>query len=417
MVSKSKFVRRGLTLVEILIALVMTLIVLGAMMFSFRAASTQIARGRSVMELSNNLRTAENLLRSDTDGVTVDTRPWSRTASPNGYFELIESLPVPPVAGRLTDASNGTGVEAIVGDLDDVLAMTVRSGDRPFRGRFNGEIVESDVAEVIWWTSVEDSDGDGTATLGDYGDTVTLHRRVLLIRPDLPASSAGASSAMEFFLANDISARVVNGQVVSTNSLADLARRENRFARDGNPANSPFDLNRALLNRYQLSADNLATVGDPELPARAGDDIVLTDVLGFDLQVYSPDTPIRVQDGLATEPDDPGYSGGGVAGQGAYIDLSIGGAGQFSEPPALIIEGQSSPVVSYDTFSTHYETDRTGTDGIDTDGINGVDDDNERISSPPYPHVLRGMKATLRAVEIKSKQVRQIEVISSFVPQ
>ena len=153
------------------------------------------------------------------------------------------------------------------------------------------------------------------------------------------------------------------------------------------------------------------------MPARAGDDIVLTDVLGFDLQVYSPDTPILVQDGLATEPDDLGYSGGALAGQGAYIDLAIGGAGQFSEPPTLAIGGQLSGVVSYDTFSTHYETDGFGTDGIDNNGVNGVDDNAERVSSPPYPHVLRGMKATLRAVERKSKQVRQLEVISSFVPQ
>ena len=405
MVSKSKFVRRGLTLVEILIALVMTLIVLGAMMFSFRAASTQIARGRSVMELSNNLRTAENLLRSDTDGVTVDTRPWSRTASPNGYFELVE--------GPLNDTSNAANAEAILGDVDDILAMTVRSGDRPFRGRFNGDIVESDIAEVIWWTSVEDSDGDGA--LGGYDDTITLHRRVLLIRPDLNAASAGASSALEFFLANDISARSVGGQIIS-NSLADLARRENRFAR---MVNAPFDINRTLLGEFQLSSENLASVAgsDPELPARAGDDIVLTDVLGFDLQVYSPDTPILVQDGLATEPDDLGYSGGALAGQGAYIDLAIGGAGQFSEPPTLAIGGQLSGVVSYDTFSTHYETDGFGTDGIDNNGVNGVDDNAERVSSPPYPHVLRGMKATLRAVERKSKQVRQLEVISSFVPQ
>ena len=44
------FSRRGLTLIEIMIALTMTLIVLGAMMQAFQYASGQMQMGRATME-------------------------------------------------------------------------------------------------------------------------------------------------------------------------------------------------------------------------------------------------------------------------------------------------------------------------------------------------------------------------------
>ena len=135
------------------------------------------------------------------------------------------------------------------------------------------------------------------------------------------------------------------------------------------------------------------------------------------MQVYSPGTLIREQDGVATEPDDLVYGGTAVA-QGAYVDLGYTGfaAGtgpQFSSLPNPLSVGY----VSYDTYSTHYESGGVGTDGIDNDGNGVVDDNFERVAFPPYPQRLRGMKATLRVVERKSKQVRQVEVISSFVPE
>ena len=70
--------RFGLTLVEIMIALTMTLIVLGAMMTAFSFASQQMQMGRGVMEMANRLRAAEELFRSDLRNVTVAI-PWARS--------------------------------------------------------------------------------------------------------------------------------------------------------------------------------------------------------------------------------------------------------------------------------------------------------------------------------------------------
>ena len=54
--------RSGLTLVEILIALSMTLIVLGVMTSAFRFASEEMQNGRALIELANRARIVEDQL-------------------------------------------------------------------------------------------------------------------------------------------------------------------------------------------------------------------------------------------------------------------------------------------------------------------------------------------------------------------
>ncbi|MEM9409923.1 MAG: prepilin-type N-terminal cleavage/methylation domain-containing protein, partial [Planctomycetota bacterium] len=81
--------RSGLTLVEIMIALTVTLIVLGAMAQAFKFASSEIAQGRAILEMSNRLRNAEQLLRTDLSGLTVEVQPYTES-EPNGYFEYID---------------------------------------------------------------------------------------------------------------------------------------------------------------------------------------------------------------------------------------------------------------------------------------------------------------------------------------
>ncbi|HWA99746.1 MAG TPA: prepilin-type N-terminal cleavage/methylation domain-containing protein [Pirellulales bacterium] len=88
----------------------------------------------------------------------------------------------------------------------------------------------------------------------------------------------------------------------------------------------------------------------------------------------------------------------------------------------------------YDTWSTHYERDGlannldarfnrfAGTvdplyNGIDDDGINGVDDPNEVEAPPPYPHPLRGIKIRIRVFEPDTKQVRDVTLSHEFLPE
>jgi type II secretory pathway pseudopilin PulG len=285
--------RSGLTLIEIMIALTMTLIVLGAMMTAFQYASEQMQSGRALMELANRARSAESVLRSDLANVTVDVRPYAQTAAPSGYFEYIE--------GRLNDNSGLAGnilagenfIDSYLGDVDDVLAMTVRSPDRPFRGRQAvitpgspptvgpANVIESSLAEVVWFTTWTDLDGDGTTI--NFDESIRIHRRALLIRPDLGVLLSDVNLAMvNLYIANnDISVRVVPKNPgltlfdVVANNLADLAVRRNRFCHDPTAFPNNFDLSLAIARRGSQS------------------EIMLTDATAFDIRVFSPNAPVK----------------------------------------------------------------------------------------------------------------------------
>jgi hypothetical protein len=83
----------------------------------------------------------------------------------------------------------------------------------------------------------------------------------------------------------------------------------------------------------------------------------------------------------------------------------------------------------YDTWSTHYENvglyglDTTiyppgrGTNGFDDDGNGIVDDENEKLTSPPYPAPLRGIQVKIRVFEPDSRQIREVTIVQDFLPK
>ena len=445
--------RTGLTLIEIMIALTMTLIILGAMMKAFQFASGEMRQGRALMELANRVRSAEGLLRTDLANPTVEPRPYTQTTAPNGYFEYIEGAERDGI-----DSSNVLKDESYLnnylGDVDDILALTVRATPgQSFRGRSGSGVIESSLAEVVWFTTWTDLDGDLTTI--NFDETVRVHRRVLLIRPDLNNSSGKLNedplpwedpndpemigdpediddpddpdSVETFFETSDISARVVptsGGFDVIANNLTDLALRKNRFCHEYflDNSNTPpdpvgfYNMNRTLLADRRNSS---------------GDDILLTDVTGFDLKVYSPNATVNPAAVTGTdiilEPGDVGFDvnvANGI-GWGAFVDLNHPGVGWFNGLPYGNNYAFSEWV--YDTWSPAYESDGIdqdgvdgvdqATDGLDSDGSNGVDDTGERETLPPYPYPIRGMKVSIRLIEKGTKQVHQTSIIQSFVPE
>ncbi len=438
--------RYGFTLVEILIALTMTLIVLFAMAQAFQFASGEIANGRAVLEMSNRLRNSQQLMRTDLAGLTVDVRPHTETTPP-GYFECVD--------GPSTDKSAAGTADGYLGDIDDILAFTTRNLDSSFRGRFFGNTLQASYAEIIWFTRVNDINSDGIVDgdsnqIVDFTESVALYRRVLLIRPDLNNTFQDADGnsvfalravdtlqdAIEFFMMNDVSARYVplagRQDLIIANSLSDLARRENRFARDNT-------LYPHIIDRTFLSATRMGAAD-----GFSGDDILLTDIAGFDVKIYSPSVRIDLIDidgngaaETAVEPSDIGYVGVGAnaANNGGFVDLATNSAIPFSrsEPffTTLPVIRPATPGLwtepTYCTWSPHYETDGIdqdgilgadqGTNGFDDDDINGVDDDGERETAPPYPFPVRGIEVTFRIIEKNTRQVRQTSVIQNFLPQ
>lgn len=603
------------TLVEMLVAMAVTLILIGALSQAFAIVGETVAQGRAAIELSGNLRSVANQLQEDLTGVTVAVRPWTEDRAGEGYLEVVEgtwdsqrlrtftynsvTYVVPWVSTdkdwngdgvkETRQDSDASGVDDVwqdadsntvadilesdlalatpthYGDIDDVLAFTTRNAATPFVGQYTDptgmqQTAQSPLAEVVWWIQYDDRNETGTR---DADEPFLIYRRAMLIVPTIQigtlppgvvrswvgAGNAFAASAAglanlhaalaEFYNKNDISVRLrwwvdsneINVKLIA-NSLADLTRRENRFA------HVPILSDRALTPQYNLANvaiaqalpydalprvvydakwDRIWMPGPATTPNNGrfgfpldvnrrsvtslyrapktlafghyGEDVMVSDALAFDVQVFDPTVPIQL--GVAGEalvPSDPGYDAVAVnasdyvtnaIGRGAFVDLGYGQRLNVVAPTLSLFSGgpqvksrlvlpdinglpSGVPVYSYCTWSGHYErngvdddgnvmmgtdgawgragfdddgngtndneaeagtpgTDDplvdTGTNGFDDDNTNGVDDVGERETSPPYPVPLRGIQVKIRALEPDTRQIRQVTVVSDFIPE
>jgi hypothetical protein len=398
--------RAALTLVEMLVAMAVTLIMMGAVVTLFGNIGSSISGSRAVMEISERLRNARNVLQTDLKNVTVTMLPPRRPENDEGYFEYTEG---PQSDLNPINPDTATGSPAwlsLLGDSDDILRMTVRSRGEPFVGRYSGGTITSQTAEVVWFVG-ESTDAPildvsalhGSGPLnGQPRRLKTLYRRIFLIAPSISTAPAAGDE--------------VSYSNSKANTLGDLTKRENRFTNTGT---FPFPIDYATL-----------------VPV-SGNDIILTNVLAFDVKAFDPTVPVLLSTtGVATLPSDPGYSGNNVAGIGGYVDLNYANSNSsiFSGPPqaksGIVPLSAAMPPV-YDTWSLHYEQngiDENG-DGVVDGATNGLDDDNNGIvddsaeadAPPPYPVPLRGIQAKIRVYEPDSRQVREVTVVQDFLPQ
>jgi len=418
--------RSGFTLVELLVATSLTLLLMAVVVAGFASIGESVDRSRAVLEMADRQRAAAARLQRDLQGMTVTMDPPRHPAEDEGYFELIEG-PVGPAVQPQTvavDSENGLP-DTSVGDFDDILMFTTRTTGRPFVGRYVGSptgSIQSDVAEVAWFVRGR-----------------TLYRRVLLVVPGLDLSGFPAAG---FYAENDISVRLEGNRLVA-NSLGDLTRRECRFAHD--VRGFPFEVRAwgqlGLPTLRECSASNWVAGGqqpptqapmapqidfwsnnpqlvhpwpgvDPQTGCLSGyagprvaDDVILTNVIAFDVKVWDP-------------------------GANDYVDLGGPNAVTFAlgrQHPRSILRATAQQARIYDTWSDHYEHDGfdqdgdgladDGTNGFDDDGNGLVDDPLERETWPPYPIPLRGIRVTIRCFERDSRQVRQLTVVQEFLPR
>jgi hypothetical protein len=325
----------------------------------------------------------------------------------SGYLEIIE--------GSATDQSSEFA--QLTGDYDDILMLTTRSLDLPFIGKYGNGSIESPVAEVVWYCKPSPAAYQTVA-----GSTLyTLYRRQLLVMDYVGQTPFETSqdNSMTGTLPNadyDLSLRA-DGSLLRPNSLGDLTRRERRFMHNlsGTTSRTAFP--------YDGTASNLTTSG-VLTGNRAGEDIVLTNVLAFDIRVFDPRAAIAAATVTAVVPGDPGYGTATTTSVlGAYVDLGSGAAATTLMGTA---NAKSKLTRIYDTWSTHYEFNGIdednvsgadqGTNGIDDNSDGVVDDATEQETSPPYPVALRGIEVRIRCYEPSSRQVRQVTVRHTFVP-
>lgn len=372
----------GFTLVELLVAATAALAVMAALVGLFGAFSRAVSAGREISQMTARMRSAAWRLRQDLQGLTTEVKPWVRPEAAAGYFELVE--------GPLRDSGTAT-----VTDIDDVLMFTTASPGRPFTGMIGGGGFESPCAEVAWFCKASRS-GQSFNNQPLYD----LYRRQLLVSAVPGTGGFPAANSMSFttwdayFLQNDVSCRRRGGQLLP-NGLADLTARENRFMHNAAGVVSAA----AFPYVEAFTTGSAAADGEILTGAREGEDLVLTNVLAFDVRVFNP--------GLAT-----------AAGSAAYADLG----GAMHAKVAAKLGG--SGTVTYDTWSMHYEFNGIdddgsdgvdeGTNGIDNNGDNNVDDLEEFETAPPYGVPLRGVEIRIRCIEPTSQEVRQITIQHSF---
>jgi hypothetical protein len=470
-----------MTLVEMLVATTITLIMMGLVAQLFGVFGQGVTGSRSVIELTDQMRSVGWRLRQDLGGVTATTLPPLRPEANEGYFELFEGPATDTSTATLVPTSDKT---ALTADCDDALLFTTRSQGPPFVGRFIKGTIESPVAEVAWYCR------PAAQQLASGPTLYTLYRRHLLVMDyvganppaNAPFFSATGGNVVDFqrvgsrwdtfyngdgstFFGFDLSCRLVpsanNVRLLVPNSLGDLTKRENRFG------HYPTDL--GVTPAFPYSLVSIA----PLAGSRVGEDIILNNVLSFDVRVFDPDAPIQViSPGGGVTPGDPGYAGGSTSqGYGAYVDLCWGRGMTPSTAVAVVAPGSAFPAanstafqsfgvkpinnaatatalsgtlatpqtanatvnaVVYDTWSTHYESNGINENGnvdsnnkpLTDEGTNGLDDNSnglvdeplEAETSAPYPVPLRGIEVRIRCYEPSSRQVRQVTIRHTFVP-
>ncbi|MBC7853448.1 MAG: prepilin-type N-terminal cleavage/methylation domain-containing protein [Pirellulaceae bacterium] len=565
---------RAFTLIELLIAMTLTLMLVYAIAQFYAYVGETVRDGRAQIEMGGQLRAAAQRLQQDLAEMTVRIGARSDPGSQQGVFAIIEgaasdidpngdlavtglnnlfSADVPsiiPANSAVTDPNNDLKPDgAMLGDCDDILVMTIRSQGEPFVGRqFTGmvggiaqyAVIQSNLAEVIWFTTFKDVNSDGVwnwdTNLNGVVDTADvpepryLVRRQLLILPGAtvswPTAPAALPPGQSIYHHNDISCHVVLNSMGNfagyvANSLGDLSQRENRCIHqnlsnlDSNGLLAPNYMPNSLQLRVGLT--NVPSI--PLYPAGScalysldgidqfhGEDKMLANVLAFDVRVYDPFAVLRADNSDMTQatattdddaqgvlsPGDPGYAYAALpinnfpaVGNGAYVDLWYARIFQnipvaqripimqncnssYAWAPALGA-GLNAPAngAAWDNWSLAYEKDGPAqfggatademVDGLDNNGIGGVDDPSEAETRPPYPAtigdngidedgdglfdgadhpnvmsppntffetfappattILRGIEVRIRMYEPGTRQTRQQTVATDFIPE
>lgn len=408
---------RGFSLIELLIAATIGLVVMGAVASLFGIFGQSASETQSIVDMTNRLRGTALKLRQDLRGISCSITPWLSPESDAGYFELIEG----PASDSVDAAGNSiTAATPILGDTDDVLLFTTRTAGEPFEGKFDTDLILSPVAEVAWFCRPSPPVAQIVAGVS----LQTLYRRQLLVvgyvgtAPFFPTNSLG-STLSAAYTRYDLSLRFEPlTNLLVPNTLSDLTQRENRFL------HGP-QWHVAFPNAFAPATFDAAS-------GREGEDAILTNVIGFDVRVYDPDAIPHLSGSTIVYPNEQGYGSAPAAGfKGCFLDLGC------AAPAVTILSGPGNPrsrlqkinsggTATYDTWSTHYESNGVnedsdtdslvdeGTNGLD-DNANGlVDDPLENEVPPPYAVPLRAIEIRLRCYDPASRQVRQTTIRQAF---
>ncbi len=314
-----RFVPRGMTLIEVLIATALTLMIMLALAQGFKTTSQSISSGRARLTSSDQLRSISTLLRSDLQGLTVSTTVHPQSSkSPTGYYVHYDGPLSDSTAMLYNYVPTGVEIEDKLSasrwsDIDDAMMFTSKARDGQwFYGRVplalmkihsgdTGTItlqdwvtdvtIASEYAEIAWFMRplnevgmlnnpdpqkanntdysyspsstpvndvipVVDLNGDGIPDPDGMPDRVALCRRVMLIRPDLDVSISKLSAVPD-------DEQLIAAPLPVDLNDADSFRYQMRFAyqRTDLSVRKHWD---AANSRFVLKTNSLADLQQPE---------------------------------------------------------------------------------------------------------------------------------------------------------
>jgi prepilin-type N-terminal cleavage/methylation domain-containing protein len=425
--------RPAFTLVEMLVALALILLIMVILTEAFSAGLESFRRLKAIGDMQERLRSAALILRDDlradhfeeTRGNRLSDQDLRSQPPPHtGYFRIAQRFPLAPdpaapypaVPPPFTPYYQGSVWEGA--DADNIpstraaeswLAFTVHlHGTRPADYRTGGVPGpglpghDADAYAALQGEGPADFRQPGTVLsqwaevayflrplAGDAGSPVTangtplygLYRRQRLLGPNaapgIPASAWAHYYDLSFPQPAPGSARV------SLNTPVSITRLPNRVGMDpvrpeGLPSKAP----------PPAPATGVWTLrellGGPNAP-QAGDDLLLTDVLSFDVKV--------LQEGGAYNGP---YDGGLVP---AFVDLPAPARGRNAT-------FRAANVSVFDTWSEQ------GAYGDATDGWDGTN-----ASSPrrlPLKMRILAIQVTVRVWDGKSEQARQLSIVQDL---
>lgn len=435
----------GLTLVEMLVATAASLILFGAVMAIFNVLGTAVNNSRSMSEMEGQLCVLANQLSRDLANTTAKRgvnglEVMPPTGSADGYFEIVEGPMSDLYDASLTPRFPSNDKDDVVGDVDDALIFTCRSAGEPYRGNFDGIVLEEPEAEVAYFCgNPVNNDEDAPTFNKTLPTTYTLYRRQVLVSStavgNAPfntepvavdaegdpvyeprtagwedvAGQAGGGYWDNVYREYDLSVRFQNahtdadgnvfGPFLVLNTMNDLQRRSarigHRMAVASNVELPLLDVSSSAGNPnprvdsgWQIMPDNVAV-----------DCIIAKNVLAFDVRVLdSQARPATSNLGLQLVPSDQDYWAGSRGNvEPLHVDLGYN---------RLNIGGGDSANSTFSANSTVLSSGSRNT--FDTWSI-------ENSDTPPYEvDGLAGIQVTIRLIDPRSKRIVQRTITHSF---
>lgn len=307
------------TLVELLVALALSLLLLLGVVELLSRVGGTMNDTRAAMGASANLHEAAILLRQDLARIpdTLATKPLriadaseKEISDNDGYLEIIEG-PYGVLSHPYVDSSRNNAPDPTVGDVDDIIAFTAFAEHTRFRGLVLNEnqvysIEETDIAEIVWFVRGN-----------------TLYRRVRLIKDDTPVSERADRKFRLLHAFEDNSGdSVVNSfpyplydidnhpdwRYLRVPTLEETLHKNwtsgqwktITFDSTGFTENPDlWEQPHFFPNSQDSHSGSLKQFVDNPRKSRAGEDVVLTNVLSFDVKVWCPETGDFVDLGTA----------------------------------------------------------------------------------------------------------------------